>query len=80
MHFNKGGGNLGNSGAVAFMFDRMGVFRVKPDAIGDRDDFLLEMIDYGLDSILDDTDAVIRSPKSSNLSDRDANTWRTRLR
>ena len=25
-HFNKGGGNLGNTGSVAFQFKRMGVF------------------------------------------------------
>lgn len=57
MHFNKGGGNLGNSGSVAFMFDRKGVFRLRPEALtGDRDDFLLEMIDYGLESITDSVD------------------------
>ena len=28
--FNKCGGNLGNSGSVAFMFTQMGVFRLKP--------------------------------------------------
>lgn len=55
MHFNKGGGNLGNSGAVAFMFDRLGVFRIKPDGV-DRDDLMLEMIDHGLHSMVDETD------------------------
>lgn len=55
MHFNKGNGNLGNSGSVAFMFERMGIFRIKPEAItGDRDDFMLEMIDFGLDNIVDE--------------------------
>ena len=28
-HFNKGGGNLGTSGSVAFLFKRMGVFRLE---------------------------------------------------
>jgi YebC/PmpR family DNA-binding regulatory protein len=55
MHFNKSNGNLGNSGSVAFIFDRMGIFRVKPEAIsGDRDDFMLEMIDFGLEDIVDE--------------------------
>lgn len=60
MHFNKGGGNLGNNGSVAFMFDRMGVFRLAPDTLSakglDRDDFLLEMIDHGLETISDEVD------------------------
>ena len=32
-HFNKGGGNLGTTGSVAFMFKRMGVFRLDPEGI-----------------------------------------------
>ena len=36
-HFNKGGGNLGNTGSVAFQFKRMGVFRLHPEGI-DPDD------------------------------------------
>src|SRR6201991_2103653 len=29
-HFNKGGGNLGNSGSVAFLFKQLGVFKLEP--------------------------------------------------
>ncbi|MCK6503426.1 YebC/PmpR family DNA-binding transcriptional regulator [Myxococcota bacterium] len=47
MHFKKGGGNMGNSGSVAFTFKRMGVFRLDPEGV-DADELELEMIDYGL--------------------------------
>jgi YebC/PmpR family DNA-binding regulatory protein len=48
--FAKGGGNLAISGSVAFMFRRMGVFRLKPDGI-DQDDLELYLIDHGLDEM-----------------------------
>ena len=50
MHFNKCGGNMGSSGSVLFMFDRMGVFRLDPEGL-DADDLELEMIDHGLEEI-----------------------------
>ncbi len=63
MHFKKLGGNVGTSGSVAFMFDRMGVFRLKPEDVGDLEAFELEMIDHGLEDMgegtTDDGDAVI---------------------
>lgn len=49
-YFNKLGGNLATSGAVAFGFERMGVFRIKPDGI-DRDELELDMIDHGLEDM-----------------------------
>ncbi|MEO6462410.1 MAG: YebC/PmpR family DNA-binding transcriptional regulator [Candidatus Eisenbacteria bacterium] len=48
--FTKGGGNMGATGSVAFMFKRMGVFRLKPDGV-DQDTFELELIDHGLDEM-----------------------------
>lgn len=48
--FNKNGGTLGNSGSVAFMFRRMGVFRLDPKGI-DADSLELELIDHGLDEM-----------------------------
>ncbi|MGB0591872.1 MAG: YebC/PmpR family DNA-binding transcriptional regulator [Myxococcota bacterium] len=50
MHFNKNGGNLGNSGSVAFMFDRVGVFRVSPEGI-DAEELELDLIDHGLEEL-----------------------------
>ena len=50
MHFNKHGGNLGTSGSVAFMFQRMGVFRLNPEGL-DLEALELELIDHGLQEL-----------------------------
>ena len=56
MHFKKGGGNMGNSGSVAFMFQHMGVFRLDPATLGvDREELELELIDHGLEEMGDAT-------------------------
>lgn len=52
--FKKGNGNLGNSGSVSFMFDHFGVLRLSPEGI-DRDELQLEMIDHGLEDLVDAT-------------------------
>ncbi|MEZ4962677.1 MAG: YebC/PmpR family DNA-binding transcriptional regulator [Saprospiraceae bacterium] len=57
--FSKYGGSLGTSGSVDYMFDRKGIFTVAKDAIGDRDEFELEMIDAGLEEIKDDEDNLL---------------------
>jgi YebC/PmpR family DNA-binding regulatory protein len=49
-HFNKGGGNLGSSGSVGFLFKRVGVFRLDP-AGTDQDELELELIDHGLEEM-----------------------------
>lgn len=48
--FNKFGGNVGITGSVAFMFRRMGVFRLNPAGI-DQDDLELYLIDHGLEEM-----------------------------
>jgi len=53
-HFNKGGGNLGNSGSVAFMFKHMGVFRLDPSGL-DQDELELDLIDHGLEEMGEST-------------------------
>jgi YebC/PmpR family DNA-binding regulatory protein len=53
-HFNKGGGNMGNSGSVGFLFKRMGVFRLNPAKL-DPDELELELIDFGLEEIGEST-------------------------
>ena len=52
--FNKHGGNLASTGSVAFMFRRMGVFRLDPAGI-DQDDLELYLIDHGLDEMGEST-------------------------
>jgi YebC/PmpR family DNA-binding regulatory protein len=53
-HFNKGGGNLGSSGSVGFLFKRMGVFRLDPAGI-DQDELELDLIDHGLEEMGEST-------------------------
>jgi YebC/PmpR family DNA-binding regulatory protein len=54
-HFNKGQGNLGNSGSVSFQFKKMGVFNLKPDGLN-MDDLELDLIDHGLDELGESND------------------------
>jgi len=48
--FSKNGGSMGNSGSVAFMFERRGVFKFDPAAIN-LDEMELELIDAGAEDI-----------------------------
>lgn len=57
-HFNKGGGNLGNSGSVGFMFRHLGVFKLKPEGIN-LEDLELELIDYGLEEVGEDSEGNV---------------------
>jgi YebC/PmpR family DNA-binding regulatory protein len=50
MHFKDHGGNLGNTGSVAFQFQKMGVFRLAPEGI-DQDALELDLIDHGLEEM-----------------------------
>ncbi len=50
MHFKDNGGNFGASGSVAFLFQRMGVFRLNPAGL-DLDALELELIDHGLEEM-----------------------------
>ena len=54
--FKKGNGNMGTSGSVAFLFDRFAVFHLRPDGL-DREELELELIDHGLEELLDGADA-----------------------
>jgi transcriptional/translational regulatory protein YebC/TACO1 len=49
---------MGNSGSVAFMFERKGVFKFEPSKIN-LDDFELELIDAGAEDIQKDEEEVI---------------------
>lgn len=49
-HFTKGGGSMGNSGSVAFQFNKLGVFKLKPEGLN-VEDLELELIDFGLQEL-----------------------------
>ena len=55
--FNKGGGALGKTGSLDFMFDRKGIFEVE---LGqwNLEDLELELIDFGLEEIDQDGEKV----------------------
>ncbi len=58
MHFTKGGGTLGTSGSVAFTFNRMGEFKIKNAGLN-IEDLELELIDFGLEEIGEDSEGNI---------------------
>lgn len=70
--FNKGGGVMGNSGSVSFMFTRMGEFKIKNENI-DIYELELEGIDYGMEEIGEDAEGniIIRTSFNDfgNMSD-----------
>lgn len=50
LHFSKNGGSMGNSGSVAFMFERKGVFKFDPEKLN-LDELELDLIDAGAEDI-----------------------------
>ena len=52
--FNKFSGNMGTMGSLAFLFDHKCVFTFKKKEGMDMDDFILEMIDYGVEEEFDE--------------------------
>ncbi|WP_040278038.1 YebC/PmpR family DNA-binding transcriptional regulator [Psychroserpens damuponensis] len=54
-YFNKTDGSLGTSGSVVFMFDHTCNFKVKGEEL-DLEDLELELIDFGVEEIFEDTD------------------------
>jgi len=56
--FNKGGGSLGNSGSVAFLFKHLGVFKIAPAGLN-PEELELELIDFGLEELGEDAEGNI---------------------
>jgi len=50
LHFAKNGGSMGNSGSVAFLFERKGVFKFDPDKLN-LEELELDLIDAGAEDI-----------------------------
>lgn len=57
LHFSKNGGAMGNSGSVAFLFERKGVFKFDPAKL-DLNELELDLIDAGAEDI-EKTEEVI---------------------
>lgn len=58
-YFNKHGGSLGTSGSLTFLFEHKCVFKIKPKDGVSLEDLELELIDYGVDEVLNDEDDII---------------------
>ncbi len=56
--FTKNGGQMGETGSVSFMFDRMGEITYKPDA-GDEDSVMEAAIEAGADDVMSDEDSHV---------------------
>ncbi|RYL93892.1 YebC/PmpR family DNA-binding transcriptional regulator [Sporolactobacillus sp. THM7-4] len=49
--FSKSGGNLGESGSVAFLFDRQGIIEIETTEDTDEDQVMMDAIDAGADDL-----------------------------
>ena len=50
LHFSKNGGSMGNSGSVAFLFERKGIFKFDPAKLN-LDEYELDLIDAGAEDV-----------------------------
>ncbi|MFA6727331.1 MAG: YebC/PmpR family DNA-binding transcriptional regulator [Prevotella sp.] len=67
--FNKFNGNLGTQGSLGYLFDHKCVFSFKKKKDMDMDEFILDLIDYGVDDDYDDDEeneeiTIYGDPKS----------------
>lgn len=58
-YFNKFGGSLGTSGSLEFLFDRKSVFHIAKKEGISLDDLELELIDFGVDELVEDENELI---------------------
>tara|TARA_R110002051_G_scaffold104963_1_gene177833 strand:- start:50454 stop:51203 length:750 start_codon:yes stop_codon:yes gene_type:complete len=66
--FSKNGGNLGETGSVGFMFDRMGEV-VYPASVGDADTVMMAAIEAGADDVQSDEDTHVIYCVDTDLND-----------
>ena len=60
-YFNKYNGSLGTSGSLSFLFEHKCVFRIKAKEGVSVEDLELELIDYGVDEVEQDEEAIVLS-------------------
>ncbi len=58
-YFNKHGGNLGTQGSLSFLFDHKSIFKIAPKEGLSLEDLEFELIDYGVDEVEADEDAIV---------------------
>ena len=58
-YLTRHGGSLGTSGSLQFLFDHKCVFKIAPKEGVSLDDLELELIDFGVDELVEDEDSII---------------------
>ncbi len=58
-YFNRFGGSLGTSGCLQFLFDHKCVFNIVAKEDVSIDDLELELIDYGVDELIQDEENIV---------------------
>jgi len=58
-YLTRHGGSLGTSGCLQFLFDHKCVFKIAPRDGVSLEDLELELIDFGVDELVEDDDAII---------------------
>jgi YebC/PmpR family DNA-binding regulatory protein len=58
MYFTRGGGSLGKTGSLDFLFERKGVFKF-PKGNFDIEELELELIDYGVEEVFEMDDEIV---------------------
>ncbi len=58
-YLTRHGGSLGTSGSLQFLFDHKCVFKIAPKEGVSLEDLELELIDFGVDELVEDEDSII---------------------
>jgi len=59
MYFNRNGGELGKTGALSYMFNRKGLFKLNPEGVN-MEELEFELIDHGLEELkLEDEELLV---------------------
>lgn len=58
-YFNRYGGSLGTTGSLQFLFDHKCVFKIAPKEGVSLEDLELELIDFGVDELVEDEDSIV---------------------
>jgi YebC/PmpR family DNA-binding regulatory protein len=58
-YLTRNGGSLGTSGCLQFIFDHKCVFKIAPKDGVSLEDLELELIDFGVDELVEDEDGIV---------------------
>lgn len=65
--FSKSGGNLGESGSVAFMFDQQGLIEIEKKDGLDEDQVMMDALDAGADDLKSEEDRFVITTSPADL-------------